>query len=80
MSPDLAARVAASRADQGLPPVIVDPAALSKCGALLRLPVAAGSRGNPGHGEGRPTTSRPVASLITDAPLAAYRAGTSWPE
>ncbi len=37
MSPDLTARVAASRAAQGLPPVVTDPAVLSRAGALLRL-------------------------------------------
>jgi hypothetical protein len=38
MTPDeLRERVAASRAAQGLPPVITDPAILSRAGVLLRL-------------------------------------------
>lgn len=37
MSPDLAQRVALSRAAQGLPAVVADPATLAKVGALLRL-------------------------------------------
>jgi hypothetical protein len=36
-SPELRAKVAASRAAQGLPPVITDPAALERVAAVLRL-------------------------------------------
>ncbi len=77
MSPDLVVRVAASRAAQGLPAVVTDLATLSKAGELLRLPATAGSRGNPGHGEGRPTTSRPSSSLITNGPQPAADLTTS---
>ncbi|HEV7627430.1 MAG TPA: hypothetical protein VGO89_13115 [Streptomyces sp.] len=39
MSPELRAFVAASRAKQGLPPVVTDPAALERAAAALRLAI-----------------------------------------
>jgi hypothetical protein len=36
-SPELRAKVAASRAAQGLPPVVTDPATLERVAAVLRL-------------------------------------------
>ncbi len=42
MRPDLIVRVAQSRAAQGLPPTVTDPAALRRAGALLRLAQTAG--------------------------------------
>jgi len=61
-APDLVARVAESRAAQGLPPVVEDPAALSKCGRLLR-PLAASRKKRAGS-EARPT-SPAVATTYT---------------
>lgn len=37
MTPELRAYVAASRAEQGLPPTIQDPAALERIAAVFRL-------------------------------------------
>lgn len=37
ITPELRAKVAASRAAQGLPPVITDPATLERVAAVLRL-------------------------------------------
>lgn len=39
MSPELRAFVAASRAKQGLPPVVTDPGALERAAAALRLAI-----------------------------------------
>lgn len=65
MVSDLVARVTESRAAQGLPSVVEDPAALSKCGALLR-PLAASPK-KQARSEARPT-SPAVATTTSDVP------------
>lgn len=77
MVSDLVARVTESRAVQGLPPVVEDPAALSKCGALLR-PLAASPK-KQARSEARPTSpavattthnvTRPAADLTSPSCL-----------
>lgn len=54
---EITARVTASRAAQGLPPKVEDPAILAKVAALLRADV-------PTQSERRPTTGRLVADRI----------------
>lgn len=51
MTPDIAAVVAASRAAQGLPPVVTDPLVLRRLSVLLEL-----RRPDAGAQTGRPAT------------------------